>query len=198
MDKSQAEESIKLIRDVMEKSARYTHFSGLSGVLSGVLALVGCAITYWINFNLPQDQQNTWYIVTWCCVLISAITEDFILSQSKAKADGSSIWKPITYQVLKAVLPGILVALVISLFAMETNQINAIPGVWALGYGAALCAAGLFSVREVRVYGIIQLITGTLGLLVFRQSPYNFYQLALSFGVYQILFGLWLTGKHRN
>jgi hypothetical protein len=36
MEKQQAEKDIKLIREIMERSARYTHFTGLSGVLSGI------------------------------------------------------------------------------------------------------------------------------------------------------------------
>lgn len=198
MDKFQAEEDIKLIRDVMERSAKYTHFSGLSGVLSGIFALIGCAITYWVNFNIAEARQYPIYIVVWSSVLVAAIAEDMILAQWRAKKNGGTIWTPATYQVLKAVFPGLFVAFVISLEVVREHSIDAIPAVWALGYGAALCAAGIFSIKEVWYYGILQLITGTLGLYVFCNPPYNFYQLAVSFGIYQILFGLWIAGKYRK
>lgn len=198
MDKSQAEENIQLIRDVMERSVRYTHFSGLSGVLSGVIALIGWGITWWASLNVPVDQQNAWYISIWSIVLVAAIVEDLILTHRNARRNGGSLWVPTTYQVMKAVFPGLFVAFVISLFALQTHEYHALPGFWSLGYGAALCSAGMFSVREVRIYGVIQLITGAVGLLFCRQSPYYFYQLALSFGVYQILFGLWMTRNYRR
>ncbi|MCX6343665.1 MAG: hypothetical protein NT018_01160 [Armatimonadetes bacterium] len=207
MKKSQAEEDIQIIREVMERSARYTHFSGLSGVLSGILALIGCAITYWVNFNISELQQNNWYALTWSSVLIAAIAEDLMLAQRNAQKNGGSIWVPATYQVMKAIFPGVFVAFVISLTAMLEGALDAIPGVWALGYGAALCAAGMFTVKEVWVYGIIQLITGSASLLVLSQPAIipreivpiiSFSQLALSFGIYQIVFGLWMTRKYRK
>jgi hypothetical protein len=108
---------------------------------------------------------------------------------------------------MKAIFPGVFVAFIISLTAMLEGALDAIPGVWALGYGAALCAAGLFTVKEVWVYGIIQLITGSASLLVLSQPTIipreiapiiSFSQLALSFGIYQIIFGLWMTRKYRK
>lgn len=198
MDRVQAEESIQLIRDMMERSVRYTHFSGLSGVLSGILALLGCAATWWADINVPADSKNAWYIIIWTIVLIVAIVQDMLIAQRHARQNGGTIWVPATYQVIKAVVPSLFGAFVISLFALQINAYNILPGIWALGYGAALCAAGMFSIKEVRIYGIVQLTTGALGLLWFRQAPYYFYQMALSFGVFQIIYGLWMTRTNRS
>ena len=197
MDKYSAEENLKLIREVMERSARYTHFSGLSGVLSGVLALIGCAVTYWINDHVAVSQQNTLYILTWCAILVLAVAQDLLLAHRNARIAGQSIWNPATIQVLKAVFPGVFVAAVISFVALYDGAIDAIPAVWALGYGAALCAAGLFTTKEVWRYGLLQLATGTAGMFLMSKPPYSLYLVALCFGIYQIVFGIWMTGKHR-
>ncbi len=197
MDRASAEENLQLIREIMEKSARYTHFSGLSGVLSGILALIGCGVTYWINDKVPAASQDTYYIVTWCSVLVLAIVEDFALAQRKARAAGQTIWNPATYQVLKAVFPGVFVAAVISFVALYEGAIDAIPAVWALGFGAALCAAGLFTTKEVWRYGILQLATGAAGIFLISRPPYSLYLLALTFGLYQIAFGIWMSRKHQ-
>lgn len=182
----------------MESSTRYTHFSGLSGVLSGIAALIGTYITYWIYKNIPLDNQNKWSFITWLLVFIFAITEDFTLAQRRARKQGTTIWTPAGYQVIKAVLPGVFIAFIISLVALVDGAFDAIPGVLALGYGTALCAAGLFSTKEVWIYGIVQLITGTIALFFMSRIPYSFYALALSFGVYQILFGIWITVKYHR
>lgn len=209
MDRSQAEENIQLIREVMERSARYTHFSGISGVLSGMLALIGCALTYSVAFSgNTLSEQIVWYYLIWFGVLVGAIAQDLIIAQSRAKRSGSTIWLPATYQALKAVFPGVFVAFVFSLVLVSDGVLDLIPAVWALGYGAALCAAGLFSIREVWIYGVVQLVTGAVTLLVLSQLAHNgrldlvpsvsFAQLALSFGVYQIAFGLCIGWKHRK
>jgi hypothetical protein len=199
MDRVRAEEDIKLIRDIMEKSARYTHFTGLSGVISGFLGLAGCWATVWIALKFSFEQQKSLFIITWVAVLVLALVQDFALAQRNAKRSGGSIWTPATYQVLKAVFPGVFVAFIISLECLREGSYAAIPCIWALGYGAALCAAGMVSTREVSTYGVIQLVTGSLGLLLLSSRPENtFYLLALSFGVYQILFGLWMARKQRS
>ena len=198
MNQIQAEENIRLIREVMSRSAHYTHFSGVSGVLSGIFALFGCYMTYWITYNVPPVQHNESYVVTWVAVLVAAIAQDIALAQRKARKNGQTLWDPATYQVIKAVLPGMFVAFVVSIVALRDGALDAIPGVWALGYGVSLCSAGMFSMKEIRVYGVIQLITGAVGLFVFSRLPQSVYILALSFGVYQIIFGLWMTRKYRS
>ena len=205
MDKQSAESNLQLIRDVMESSARYTHMSGWSGVISGVLALIGCALTYWINDHIAAAAQNPLYIVTWCSVLVLAIGDDLFLAHRKAKARGQSVWNPATYQVLKAIFPGLFVAAVISFVALYEGAIDAIPAVWAMGYGAALCAAGMFTTKEVWRFGLLQLFTGAAGMIamvIWNKSwsvypPYSLYLVALCFGVYQIAFGIWMTRKQR-
>ncbi|MCE5323248.1 hypothetical protein LLG46_08025 [bacterium] len=198
MNKPQAEQDIKLIREIMERSAKYTHFTGLSGVLSGIAALVGTYATYWIYVNVSLADQNKWSLVTWLVVFIFAISEDFMLAGRNARKQGTTIWNPVGFQIIKAVFPGVFIAFVISLVALVDGAVDAIPGVLALGYGAALCSAGLFSIKEVWTYGIIQLITGTIALFFMSRVPYSLYALALSFGVYQIIFGIWIAVKYHR
>lgn len=196
MDKIQAEESLKLIRDVMERSARYTHFSGLSGVIAGTLAFVGCWLTYWIDGNIPLKAQTAWYIATWSTIFVLAMTQDFVLAQRKARKHGQTIFNKATLQVIKSILPGVFIAFVLSLKAVMVGDWDIIPAIWALGYGAAIYAAGAFCVREVRVFGIIQLITGAVGLFIFNVWAHSLILLVISFGIYHILFGLWMSRKY--
>jgi hypothetical protein len=198
MDKPQAEQDIRMIREIMERSTRYTHFTGLSGVLSGIAALIGTYALYWIYFNVPLSDQNKWSLITWLLVFAFAISEDFILAQRAARKKGSTIWAPATYHVLQAVFPGVFIAFVISLVALIDGALDAIPGVLALGYGAALCSAGMFSHKEVWIYGLVQLITGTIAIFFMSKIPYSLYAMALCFGVYQILFGIWIAAKYRR
>jgi len=196
MDKVQAEKDIKLIREVMETSARYTNLSGVSGIIAGVLALLGCALTYWITFAFQGGEQITWYAITWVLILGISILQDLVLAQRKARSRGEEYFTPATLQVYKAVLPGIFVAAVLSIRALTLGELDAIPALWALGYGTALCAAGRFSAREVRVFGVIELTTGAIALFFFSTWDYSLYVLGLSFGMYHILFGLWMTRKY--
>jgi hypothetical protein len=196
MDRTQAEEDIKLIREVMARSALYTNFSGLSGIIAGTLALLACIATFWITDHVQLSKQNLWYAVTWVLTFVLAISQDYALAQKKARRRGETIWSPATRQVIKAVIPGVFIAFLLSVRALYLGDLDAIPAIWAMGYGAADCAAGMFSVREVRIFGVVQLVTGALALCFFTTWPASLYVLALTFGVYHILFGLWLMQKY--
>lgn len=196
MNKIQAEENIKLIREIMERSTRYTSFTGLSGIVAGMLALIGCAATAHIYLHIPPKGQNTLYFMTWFLVLVLAIAQDLMFAQRKAKRKRETIFSPPTYQAMKAMLPGVFIAFVISMRALTLGEPDAIPAIWTLGYGAALCSAGIYTVREVRIFGAIQLLTGTIGLFLWATAPNSLYLLATTFGVYHIIYGLWMTRKY--
>jgi len=94
------------------------------------------------------------------------------------------------------VLPGVLIAFLVSLWALVLEKPDAIPGIWAMGYGAAVCAAGMFSVREVRIFGVVELVSGAVAFLFFSYWMASLYVLAVTFGVYHIAFGLWLMRRY--
>ena len=196
MNKIKAEENIQMIREIMERSARYTSFSGLSGILAGVFALIGCAATVKVYLNVPTAEQDKWYYIIWVSVLVLAIAQDLLLAQRKARRNGQTIFVPATFQAIRALLPGVFVAIVLSIRALTLRELDAIPAIWTLGYGAALCAAGRFTVKELRIFGVVQLITGAFGLFLMSYPPYSLYLLAISFGLYHILYGLWMTRKY--
>lgn len=200
MDKNQAEDSLKIIREVMERSNRYTHLSGISGVIGGLLVLFGCYATLWIHRNgYSNEERGTWaYVVLWSLIFAISLLQDFIHAHIKAKREGSSFFNTATYQLLKAIIPGIFVAFVIGMVSLSQGSIDAAPAILTLGYGCSLCAAGMFTIKEVRIFGVVQLITGTIGLVFFSTPAYSIYFMGLSMGIYHIIFGIWVWIKYRQ
>lgn len=196
MDRNQAEEDLKAIRKIMEQSTRYTDFSGLSGIIAGFLALIGCAATIWIAWNSIWWSQRNAYVMIWVSVLVLAVAENAYFANRKAKRNGDKLFNPASIQVIKSVIPGIVIASVLSIKALILNEWEAIPSLWTLGYGVSACAAGMFSVSEVKIFGIIQLITGALGLFFIATWVDSMFLMALSFGIYHLLFGFLLGRKY--
>lgn len=195
MNSAHAQENLQVIRDIMEKSARYTSFSGLSGVIAGCLALFGCWLTYWIAVNSSFGAENGRLFIAWLSIFILAVGQDLVITLIKRSRRGESGLPPVTVQVLKAVLPGVFVAFLLSYRAMTLNELDAIPALWALGYGVAVSAAGMFSIKEVRVFGLLQIVTGAVGL--FLATPaHSLLTVALSFGLYHIIFGIYMSRKY--
>ncbi|MHB0913913.1 MAG: hypothetical protein ACYC2Y_10810 [Armatimonadota bacterium] len=196
MDRIQAEENIQVIREIMERSARYTHFSGISGIAAGLLALAGCWATTLVPYEYLGWTQIRAYIGIWLAVFVLAVAQDLFFAHRKARRHGETLFGPALRQVVLAVLPGVFLAFIVSLRALTRLEIESIPAIWSLGYGVAACAAGIFSVKEVRIFGAVQLLTGAVGLFFFSGWVSSFLLLALSFGFYHILFGVWLMARY--
>ena len=62
-----------------------------------------------------------------------------------------------------------------------------------LCYGLAICAVGLFSVRPVSFLGAAFVLAGALTL--FLSGPSHLYMMALTFGGFHILYGLWTARR---
>ena len=178
----------------MESSGRYTMLSGLSGIIAGALALIGCYLTAFVWASVPTVDQNPAYLAIWISALVLAVAQDRVFAERKARKAGGTAWTPATRQALKALLPGMFLALVLSLRALTTFEYDAIPPIWILGYGVSLCAAGMFSIRQLRIFGVVQLITGAVAVFLpsipmFDHPAVSLYLVALSFGVYHIIYG---------
>jgi len=196
MDNFQAEANIKTIREIMERSTRYTNFSGFSGIIAGLLALCGCGVSLWIAGDQKWGNDPITYMVIWGIVFIAAVTQDFLFASRKAKNNGDKLLNPASIMVIKSVLPGIALALALSIKGIVTKDWNTIPVYWTLCYGVADYAAGAFSVPEVRTFGLAQLITGIIGLFVVTNWTSCMFLIALSFGLYHILFGIFILRKY--
>ncbi|MFY7951930.1 MAG: hypothetical protein ACOVT5_05440, partial [Armatimonadaceae bacterium] len=70
-------------------------------------------------------------------------------------------------------------------------------GLWMICYAMSLLSIGMMSVKEVSVLGWAFLAVGTLTLLLPVTSPVGPRALmALSFGGFHMLYGLWMGRKH--
>jgi len=81
-------------------------------------------------------------------------------------------------------------------WALVIDLPDAIPAIWAMGYGAAICAAGMFSVREVRIFGVVELVSGAVAFVFMSYWPVSLYVLAVTLGLYHIIFGVWLMCRY--
>ncbi len=196
MDKFEAEGDLKLIREVMERSARYTHLSGLSGVIAGLLALAGVVATVWVAQQDDWDKLKPEFAAVWIGVFVLAIGQDFLMGYRKARKTGQAYFTPAFWQVIKAVAPGVFIGFVISMVCLSQDTPDAIPPIWALAYGTGLCAAGIFTVKEVRIFGIIELFTGAVGLVFFAAPLFSLWFMAVAFGLYHIVFGIWMAKRY--
>jgi hypothetical protein len=199
----EAERRMQEIMRVMERTTLYTLLPGKEAIIGGVLALIGCALSYAMlrSFDLGALQlaeghiQAAFYIL-WALVGTGAIAQDVLLTAHTAARQGiSPSARPGRFAAL-SLTPSVIVAIVLTVklvLDVEKGVANGQPlryvaPIWMMCYGAGVYAAGLFSVRLPRLLGLAFIFLGVLGLLVFE--TYGLILVALSFGLMHVLFGI--------
>lgn len=187
-----AHENLRVIRDLMERSTRYSTFSGLSGVLAGTASIVGCLVTHALAGRTGSVDPGA-FLLTWSLVIVFAIGADYLWMKRRAKRVGKRIVSPLGKQMLLASAPGLGTGALLTLFFLQHNLMAHIYPVWMLGYGAAVAAVGLFSQREVSRLGAAFLLAGAATL--FLPAAYGLPAMGIAFGGFHILYGLVMSRK---
>src|SRR5438105_4955217 len=182
-----AEENLRVIRSLMERSTRFSTFSGPSGILAGTFAIIGCLTHRFYVAALSQDARYAAMLVTWSLVVLAAITADYVLTKRRAHMVGKYIRSHLGRQIVLASAPGLGLGVLITLYLLVIRRLDDAFPFWMLSYGAAVCAVGLFSQREVGRLGCAfvgaGVVTLALRLLVPGGPwlPVSLLMMALSF-----------------
>ena len=189
-DAREAEENLRVIRDLMERSTKYSTFAGLSGVTAGVASIIGCLLTHRMGGN-PADFPVA-FLVTWSLVIIIAVGADYLLMKRRAARAGKRVLSRLGKQMVIASAPGLGSGAMLTLYFMQHKILGDIYPVWMLAYGIAVCATGLFSQREVSYLGAAFLLAGAGTLLI---PGWGLLMMAVTFGGFHIIYGIIMSRK---
>lgn len=189
----EAEENLRVIRELMERSTKYSTFSGLSGVLAGLASIVGCLVTQSLAHNAPNTHAyRIPFLITWSLVILFALTADYLLMKRRAVRVGKRIVSRLGKQMIYAAGPGLGTGGLLTLFLLRHDMVSSIFPIWMLCYGIAVCAVGQFSQREVKALGIAFLLAGTL---VLPFPALGLPMMAVAFGGFHIVYALIMSRR---
>src|SRR5579862_3501314 len=188
----EAEENLRVIRELMERSTRYSTFSGLSGISAGLVSIAGCVVQqFWVGADPAR------FILNWGLVILLVIGIDFMLTKRRAPMVGKTINSRLGRQMFLAAFPGLATGALLTLFFLQHGLTDRVYPFWMLCYGIAVSAVGLFSQREVARLGAAFLATGALTFILSSVGPFSAYPAALglvltavSFGGFHIAYGM--------
>lgn len=184
----EARENLRVIRQTMERSTQYSTLSGLSGVLIGLLAIVGVGATYRLTATV------TMLAAVWIPVLFLAVGIDFACNKRRAARIGKRVVSPLGAHIAVAALPAFFAGAIFSFFFATHSLLPFVWGVWMLCYGLAICAVGLFSVKPVSFLGAAFVAAGGLTLLL--PAHLGLPMMALTFGGFHIGYGVLMARRH--
>lgn len=198
------DQQIKAIHEIMERSTRFLHISGLAGILAGFIAIVAS----WIAINLfafePDSYTynyramggNQWTIISLgLSTLVLSFGLGLLLARRNAHKNKSKGWTPTSRRMLIYFATPLLTGgLVILLFWLKDFVALAAP-LSLIFYGLALLHASHFTLTDIRYLGLIELLLGLVALYWIQHSLVIW---TVGFGMVHIGYGLYIYLRYEQ
>ena len=177
-------QDLKEIRKLMERSTRFISLSGLSGLLSGIYALI--AVWLVSNYFLPNEAIDL-IIITALVVLGFSLATVTLISKRKAQKQGDQILNSTVKLLLFHLLIPLLIGGILSFILLEKSYVDLIAPTQLIFYGLALINASKYTSEYIQTLGLIEIF---IGLLAAYFSEYSLELWGLGFGLVHILYSV--------
>jgi len=201
-------EAITDIRNMMERSSRFLSLSGLSGVFSGIFALLGAGAAYlkiqevfWATdegFSYRADHHQDmllFFFLDAGMVLLASLLVGFFFTYRKAQKHGLKLWDGSSKRMAFSLFIPLLAGGIFCLELLHKGMISMIAPATLLFYGLALLNASKFTLNDVRYLGITEIIIGLVGAA--RIGPGLLFW-AIGFGLMHIVYGAAMWYKYER
>jgi hypothetical protein len=185
--RDRAIDNLRFIRETMERSASFTHVSGIGGVAMGAIALAASVVASRVTAPF------TWLGV-WIGAAVLSFSVAILAMARKSLAEGVPLLTGPGRRFAWNVIPPLAAGGVLTLALAQSDLMHLLPGTWLLLYGTSVVTGGSFSVRPVPVMGLAFMLAGVLAFL----SPPSWGNafMAAGFGGLHIVFGIVIWRKH--
>lgn len=203
-DHESSKKSIEEIRDIMERSTTFVSLSGLSGIISGMLALMGVYILYVYFHSIILSDDILKLVVEdpfvmeaifsiFVTIFIFALATSFILSMDKAKKKSQKVFNNSSKRFAFNLFIPIVSAIFIIIALIKHDEIWLIIPLTLIFYGMALINAGKYSRPEVLHLGIGCILSGILAMYFIE---FGIILWGIGFGILNILTGITMYYKY--
>ena len=191
------------IRSMMERSSKFLSLSGLSGVSAGIVALAGWA---WAQSYLDSrfgpgtegvvnHRDILSFMLASALVIVAAVGAAMFFSRRLAKRRGLALWNATARDTLAALLIPLGSGGLFSLILMRQELYGMIPSAMLLFYGMALVNAGKYTVHDLRLLGLCEIV---LGLIAGLLSALGLWFWAAGFGLLHVIYGIAMYRKYEK
>jgi hypothetical protein len=182
-----AMDNLRFIRETMERSASFTHVSGIGGVAMGVIALAAGAIA------ARADASLTWLGIWLGAAMLSFLIAILAMAR-KSRAEGIPLLTGPGRRFAWNVTPPLAAGGVLTIALAQAGLFDLLPGAWLLLYGTSVVTGGSFSVRPVPIMGLAFMLAGVAAFV--SPPAWGEAYMAGGFGGLHIIFGIVIWRKH--
>lgn len=184
---ARAMDNLAFIRDTMESAGAFTAVSGRGMVVMGFTALAAAAVA------AQQPTPQRW-LYTWVAAAILAPLIQLWGVLRKVRASRLPLLRGSARKFLLSFLPPMLAGALLTVVFYRADLVPMLPALWLLLYGAAVVAAGAFSVQIVPVLGTAFMVAGAIAF--FAPESWNNAIMAGAFGGLHIAFGIPIARRY--
>jgi hypothetical protein len=190
---------ISEIKNLMNKSSRFISLSGLSGILAGIYALVGAAMTYYYvtTYSYGTLLLDGWVFKTIIFILFMvaflSVVTGIYLTTKKAKKNDEKIWDTSSRRLIFNFLIPLVVGGLYILIILSQGRYGQTGGLMLIFYGLALINASKYSIGNIKYLGYTEII---LGLIATLYPGYGFWIWVIGFGFMHIIYGTYMHFKY--
>ncbi|MBL0171445.1 MAG: hypothetical protein IPP90_12055 [Gemmatimonadaceae bacterium] len=183
-----AEADLAYVRDVLDRTHRFSAVPGLGGVLMGSSALIAAVVAE--GQPTPERWLQVWLIESVLAIGIGATT-----LVRKARRAGLPLSASPARRFALGLMPPVLVGALLSFGALRANAGALLPPIWLCCYGIGVLGAGVVSsVAAVPIMGAVFVVLGALAMAT--PTAWSNIWLALGFGVSHIIVGALVLRRH--
>ncbi|MBI3829639.1 MAG: hypothetical protein HY291_08990 [Planctomycetes bacterium] len=185
------------IRAVIDRTAKYTTFSALSGFVAGAAALVGSGACGLISEWPGADpSRGLLFLLVWTCVLAVAAAGMALLTWQKARQRGQRVWTPIARTAFLALIGPGAAGVIGSAALVHAGAYALLPGLWLTLYGCGMYVVSFYAANFLRWIGMGFMALGAAAWL----GPLSLgaLWLGLGFGILHLIFGAIVLKRYRG
>lgn len=180
-------EDLRFIRETMERATSFTAVPGWGLVAIGISAL-GAAV-----LSSQQTSARSW-LATWAAEAALACIIAAWTTRRKARRAREPLFSTSGRKFVLSFCPPVLAGAVLTVILFRAANLAIVPGLWLLLYGAAVIAAGAFSVSTVPVMGLCFMALGVTAFVA--PESWTTPLLALGFGILHVIFGAVIARRY--
>lgn len=207
-------DTLRDIKQMMERSSRFISLSGLSGIAAGICALVGAWFAKGIIDKNRYDETSLKHIgrdgdgymsvSEWmgnqlfqvaAITFLAALVFAFIFTYLRSKKTNTPIWGTTARRLMINVTVPMIAGGIYLLKLMENDSYGYIAPGCLIFYGLAVLNASKYTLSETRFLGYGEIL---LGIISLWNIGYGIYFWALGFGVLHIVYGIFMWWKYER
>ncbi len=212
MEPSQPEKDISLIKNLMEKSSKFSNLSGYAIATTGLLALLGAVFVYFdLGISISEKyisyaelinqtgNANSIYtkikllVIIASLILLTSLLILYVTAKFKSERHDINLFNSSFSRALKSLFIPVLSGGIFCGFLILHKMYGLVAPATLIFYGLGLISASKYSYNELELLGYLELLLGTIASY-YMGSGLLFWM--IGFGIGHIVLGVFIHYKY--